>query len=219
MDARQARLEVGDEAVRGAGWRVPTVEQAVDHDVGHARLPGELRDGHRVAVHAVDPAGSDEPHQVQTRAALGDRADRGQQCGILAEGASGDLGVDAGQVLEHRPAGSDVEVSDLAVAHLPVGQPDRGPGSLQPAVRPVAEQRPPARHVRSGDGVHGWVRTDAEAVDDDEDDGARSCGTRGHSWDLPSSRSPAGAGGHPGERPGERSGGRQVARRRRERRR
>ncbi len=95
------------------------------------------------------------------------------------------LGVDARQVLEHRPAGAEVEVADLAVAHLAVGQADGGAGGVEAGMRPLGHESPPARHVGGGDGIHGRVRPDAEAVDDDEDDGARSVRARGHSWVSP----------------------------------
>ena len=68
-DARRVRrcLEVGDEAVGRAGRRVAAVEQAVDDEVGHAGLAGQLGDGHGVAVGRMDAAGADEAHQVQAR--------------------------------------------------------------------------------------------------------------------------------------------------------
>ena len=44
---------------------------------------------------------------------------------IFGELARGDLGVDAGDVHLHDAAGADVQVADLAVAHLPVGQADK----------------------------------------------------------------------------------------------
>ncbi len=172
-----------------------------------AGLAGQLRDGHRVAVHGVHAARPDEPDEVQAGAALGDRADRGQQRGVLPEGAVGDLSVDAGQVLEHGPARAQVEVPDLAVAHLAIGQPDGGAGGLQADVRPLGHQGPPARHVRRGDGVNRRVRPDAEAVDDDEDDGTRSFGPRGHRWVLPLEGVPGGPGGCPGGRWGDQAVG------------
>ena len=190
VSRREARLEVGDEAVRRAGRRVATVEQPVDDDVPGAGSWASSRDGHRVAIDGVHAAGADEADEVQARAALGGRADRRQQDGVLPEGAVGDRGVDARQVLEHRPAGAQVEVADLAVAHLAVGQADGGAGGVEAGMRPLGQQGAPARHVGGGDGIHGRVRPDAEAVDDDEHDRARSVRARGHSWVLPSRRSP-----------------------------
>ena len=45
--------------------------------------------------------------------------------GVLEEGPVGDRVVDAQQVLLDHGAGAEVEMADLRVAHLPVGQADR----------------------------------------------------------------------------------------------
>ena len=61
-----------------------------------------------------------------------DPFDTGQlrECRTVEERAIRDRGVDPRQVLEHRPAGADVEVAHLGVAHLAGGQAHRGPRSL-----------------------------------------------------------------------------------------
>jgi hypothetical protein len=55
---------------------------------------------------------------------------------ILEEGAVLDRVLDAREVLLHHRAGAEVEVADLAVAHLALGQPDGAPagGQLRVAV-------------------------------------------------------------------------------------
>ena len=59
------------------------------------------------------------------------------QRGVRGERAVGDRGVDARQVLEDGPAGADVEVPDLAVAHLAVRQPHGRTGGIEQRVRPA----------------------------------------------------------------------------------
>ena len=125
-----------------------------------------------MAIGRVHAAGPDETDEVQAAprgaAAV---ADGRQEHRVPRERAIGDLGVDARQVLEDRPPGAEVEVADLAVAHLAHGQADGAAGRVEPAMRPRLEQGPPARHVGGSDGVDRRVRSETEAVDDDEHDG------------------------------------------------
>ncbi len=56
-------------------------------------------------------------------------------CGVLGEHAVENGIVDARQVLTDNRAGAKVEVADLGVAHLPLGQPDGAPGGGECGVR------------------------------------------------------------------------------------
>ena len=88
----------------------------------------------------------------------------------LEERAVGDGGVDPRQVLQDRPAGAEVQVADLGVAHLPRRQTDGVLGGSQRGVRPAREQAAPVRHRGGGDRVGGRVAADPEPIEDDEDD-------------------------------------------------
>ena len=139
-----------------------------------------------MAVVGVDAAG---PDQADRRAAGrrpgAPRSQAASERRPLEERAVGDRGVDPRQVLEHRPAGAEVEVADLGVAHLAGRQPDGLLRRLQDGVRPAREQAAPGRHPRRGDRVVRRVGADPEAVEDDEDDRPRSAGhagPAGSSW-------------------------------------
>ena len=91
---------------------------------------------------AWTPPGPDEADDVEPAAGRVRPARRPRaSAGPLEERAVGDRGVDPRQVLEHRPAGAEVEVADLGVAHLARRQPDRVLGRLEAGVRPAREQR------------------------------------------------------------------------------
>ena len=173
MRAGEARLEVRQEWTRGARWRVPTVQDRVDHDVFDTLASGQLRDRHEVPVVGVHAAGADEAHEVQSTIPSDGGPGRLHERFVGEERAVGDGSVDTRQVLEHGPTGTDVQVPDLAVAHLAVGQPDGRARGVQHGVRPGRQHLPPARHARRRDGIHGRIGPDAKAVDDEQHDRAR----------------------------------------------
>ena len=129
-------------------------------------------DCNEMAVVGMDAAGSDEADDVQPAVwsrLSGTRREEGRSSG---ERAVGDRGVDPGQVLEDGPAGTEVEVADLGVAHLAGRQPDGVLGRPEGGVRPRSHERAPGRHGRGGDRVGGRVGPDPEAIEDHEDDRA-----------------------------------------------
>ena len=86
---------------------------------------GELGDRDEVAVVGVDAARPDQADEVEAAARPGGPPARLEQGRALEEAAVGDRGVDPRQVLEDGPAGAQVEVADLGVAHLAGRQADR----------------------------------------------------------------------------------------------
>ena len=172
MGGRQPALEIDDVAERRRGRGVASVEQRVDPDERHPLAPRELGQCHEVPVVGVDAARADEADDAQDAAGLARPGTGLQEGRTLEERAVGDGGVDPGQVLEHRPAGPEVEVADLRVAHLPGWQPNGLLRGSEAGVRPVAQEGSPGRHGGGGDGVGCRVAPDAEPVEDDQDDRA-----------------------------------------------
>ncbi len=119
---RSSSSHVAAAAVR---QRVAAVGEGVEDDVGDALLRGELDRRLDVLPAGVHAAVGDEAEQVQApaRAVAGPLAG-GEQRLVLEEAAVGDRVVDPGQVLLDDRAGAEVEVADLGVAHLAVGQAD-----------------------------------------------------------------------------------------------
>ena len=81
-----------------------------------------------------------------------------------------------GQILEYGSAGAQVEMTHLAIAHLPHGQPDRAIRCLKLRMRPLSEQRTPVRHVRRRHRVIVGPLADAKAVQDDQNQRPRPRG-------------------------------------------
>jgi hypothetical protein len=80
---------------------------------------GQRRQGDQMAVVGVHTARPDERHDVQDATALPSPHARGEESGSRVEGTIGGRRVDPGQVLEHRPTRTQVQVTDLRVPHLP----------------------------------------------------------------------------------------------------
>ena len=82
---------------------------------------------------------------------------------------------DARQLLHHDAAGADVQVADLGIAHLAVGQPDieagRGAARVRRRHEPVERRR-----VGLADSVVRRLLAPAPAIEDDEHDGAGRAG-------------------------------------------
>ena len=171
-------LESLHETQGRARWRVAAVEQRVDADGRDAEAGRQLHEGDEMTVVGMDAARPDEADGVEAACLLRALA-RGQERRAGEEGAIGDRGVDPGEVLEHRPARPEVQVTHLGVAHLAGGQADGVLRRPQRRVRPARDELTPARHRGGGDGVLRRVRADPEPVEDHENDGPRS-GALGH---------------------------------------
>jgi hypothetical protein len=114
--------QVGAAAVRQG---VATVGEGVEDDVGDALLGGQLDRRLDVLPAGVDAAVGDEAEQVQAAAGtIAGALAGGQQRLVFEEAAVGDGVVDPSQVLLDDRPGAEVEVADLGVAHLPVGEAD-----------------------------------------------------------------------------------------------
>ena len=155
--------------------RVGVPTEVKNHEYRVAITPAGVheltRHGHDVLVDGMDPARSDETHQMQGRAALEDARYRVAQHGVVEEAAVGNGGGDARQVLKDPKARTQVEMPDLAVAHLAGRKADCLARRLQPAMRPLVDEPVPVPHRRAQQRVARRIVVEAEAVQDDEDDG------------------------------------------------
>ena len=167
---REPAFEVGDEADGGSRRRIAAIEQGVDPDARHAPPRREVGERDEVPVVGMDAARPDEADEVETAARVRGSPACLEERRALEEAAVGDRGVDPRQVLEDRPAGTEVEMTDLGVAHLPRRQADRALRGAQDRVWPVAQEPSPGRHRGGRDRIGGRVAADPEPVEDDEDD-------------------------------------------------
>ena len=125
----------------------------MDVHLGEPPLLGHAHQGKEVLNVGVDTPVAEQTEQVQGSALLLAGV-HGPDIGVvLEEPALLDVQGDAGQVLEHHPAGADVGVAHLAVAHLAVGQAHVQAGSRQPAAGIFAKDPVQIRLPGRGDGV------------------------------------------------------------------
>ena len=76
-----------------------------------------------------------------------------QQNGMLKEFSVLNHEVDAGNVHVHDAARANVQMTDLAVAHLPFGQTHERPAGMNERIRIFAQQPIVGRLVRERDGI------------------------------------------------------------------
>lgn len=127
----------------------------------------------------MNAAGRHQPQNVTGTLAALQGFDQMADFGVGGEAAIGDGGVNARQFLHDHPAGTDIQVPDLGIAHLSLGQADLFGGGIEQAVRCLGHQAIPDRCVGQADGVVVRRRTVAPAVEDAQDD-RTGMGLAGH---------------------------------------
>ncbi len=137
----------------------------MDDEVGDAEVRPHADEGPHVLGARVHAAVGDQPDEVD---ALGAGEGSSQHL-VLRQRAVGDRLVDAREVLVDDRARTEVEVADLAVAHLPVRQPDRAAARGERRVRVALPEVVEDRRLGERDRVARAVRRQAPAVEDDED--------------------------------------------------
>ena len=152
--------------------RVAAVEEAVYGDGRHLEPYPELDAGQQVPVERVHAAGAQEADEVQRTAGLPEVRPQLHQGPELVEPAGADALGDAHEVLRHHAAGAEVQVADLAVAHLPLGEPDPEPAGREQCPRHRRPQPMPHGRVGQLDRVALAPFPVAPAVQDDEHDPA-----------------------------------------------
>jgi len=85
--------------------------------------------------------------------------------------AGGDELIDSRAVHVDDAAGADIQVADLAIAHLSDGKADGGAGGLDERVWKIFQDAVVVGLAREGDGVAFGFGAVAPAVEDGEDDG------------------------------------------------
>src|SRR5205814_1349433 len=109
--------------ITGSGLRrrVAAVEKGMHRD-GYAGIAHDGREGSDLVLVRMDPARRNKPHDMRRAAALFKLGDKLLQRRQACDLAFGEHLVDAREILDDDPAGTDIGVADLGIAHLPVGQ-------------------------------------------------------------------------------------------------
>ena len=116
-------------------------------DPRHARAMRELEHREDVRLVAVHAARREQAHHVQG-AVVGDGIPASRiQFGIGEEAAVLDRGIHPGQVLVDDPAGAQVHVANLGIAHLPIRQADVAAFGMHQCVRAGRQQAMPVGQV------------------------------------------------------------------------
>ena len=102
--------------------------------------------------------------------------DQPRDCRQLREGPIGNGGINARQILHHHAPGTDIEVPDLRIAHLPNRQANILAGGLQESMRAGRPKRIETWGFRLAHGVVGTLLPPAPAIQNDQHHGARQCG-------------------------------------------
>src|SRR4051794_3066846 len=89
-----------------------------------------------------------------------------------------DRPIDARQILHDDPAGAEVGMPDLGIAHLTVGQPDIMLAGVEPGMRPAPRQRVPDRRASARDRVVRAVLALSPSVENAQHERARAAGHR-----------------------------------------
>lgn len=144
-------LQLLEESCATLGIGVATIGDGMNHDVFHTGFRSNLYNADEVVNVGVHATVGNKPEQVKTRTdCLGERF---RDDGVLGQGTIIDGVGNAAEVLKNNATGTQVEVADLGVAHLTIGQTYILPGSPQHGVRASGEQ---FVSVRSG-GEHGGI--------------------------------------------------------------
>jgi hypothetical protein len=130
----------------------------------------ELHGGEDMPVEGVDATEPEQAHHVQraarplhVRAQLHERLER-------VEGTVGDAPGNADDVLRDDPAGAEVQVSHLGVAHLPFGEADGQSARVEQGARPCRPEAVPDRGFAQLDRVRLAFGPVAPPVEHDQRD-------------------------------------------------
>ena len=137
---------------------------------GHPMADAQLDAGEQVPVERVDAARTEQPDEVQGAAGLAQAGAQLDQRRELIEFTGLDALGDADQVLGDHAAGAEVQVADLAVAHLAFGEADGESAGVEQGARKALPEPVPDRGGGQLDGVAFALGPVAPAVQNHQDD-------------------------------------------------
>ncbi len=150
---RWRAVELGQVAGAGVRQGVAAVGEGVHHEILDLQRPRHRDQGPQVIQRGVHAAVGHQPQQMHPggRHQPGAARERLAQDSVLGQRAVRDRVVDAHEVLAHDRAGAKVQMPDLGVAHLPLGQSHRSPARRERGMRvalpePVEDRRARERH-------------------------------------------------------------------------
>ncbi len=157
--------------------RVAPIHKTVDENVFNLLLLGHLQQREEMVDVRVYAAVAKQSHQVQLPlpAAFHRLLEKRHVLQLLV----GDQQIDARDVHVHDAPRADIEVPDLAVAHLPFRQADIRAGSVNQRIGEFLEQRVISGFARESDGVAMGFGAVTPAVEHSEHNWFQSLG---HSW-------------------------------------
>ena len=169
------RLEVLLERLDVAGTRmridVAAVHEAVEANLLHAMHGGKHGKHLAMTLHGVHATWGHKTQQVNGAADLRHVGHGMRERGVLLDGAVDDGVVDAGKLLEHDAARTDVQVANLGIAHLAGGKAHVLARSAERGVRVFFPKLVQEGLVGLVDGVVVARGREAEAVHDHQERG------------------------------------------------
>jgi hypothetical protein len=171
----QQLLEVAEPR---AGHGVSPVEHDLDGDARHVLPLRELEQRQQMRVDGMHAARANEADEMQRAPGCLHTATGVDEDRVLEEASVLDGVVDADEILLHHTTRAEVEVTDLAVAHLSARQPDRFLRRRKQGTRRARPQPVPGGNVRHRDRVALALGAVTPPVEDEKDDrrGTRRCG-------------------------------------------
>ena len=140
-------------ALAGMRVDVAAVHEGVDAHVARAALGRHLQHGLQVRHVRVYAAIGEQTHEVDGAPSLDGPVEGGREHLVVLDGAVLAGVVDARELLGYHAPGAHVQVPDLGVAHLAVGQPHIAPRRAQSRVRAIFPRSGKERLVGQLDGV------------------------------------------------------------------
>ncbi len=120
----QMLLQLLDEALAAARVGIAAVHEAMDERIVDLVLGGDVAQLEKMLQRRVHAPVGRKTHEVDTDAVLLGVLERADDLGILHDRIVAASAVDLYQILVDDAAGADIEVADLRIAHLAVGQAD-----------------------------------------------------------------------------------------------
>lgn len=134
-----------------AGGRgIPSIHESVHENFRHPGLVGGIRQRHQMIDVAVHPAIAHQAKEMQSPPRLPRLRESGLHHRVGSQFPLGDGLRDARQILVNDPAGAEIQMAHLRIAHLSGRQTNVGSAGTQPAVgvrrQKVRVERRPGQH-------------------------------------------------------------------------